>query len=254
MKERISIIMPAYNEAVRIASAIEETTKAFAGFGYDWQLIVIDDGSQDSTYKNAAGLIDKYKGRLIVNKGSNNVGKGWAIKEALRYINGDYVVFLDADMDLHPMQFETFFNIMRLDGADIVVGSKFHPNSIVKYPLGRRIISLAYYILVRILFNLPCRDTQTGIKLFKVEVIKRVFPRILVKKFAFDLELLVNAHHLSFKIAEAPVVLSPQRRYGRIGLSAILITLQDTLAVFYRMYILRYYDRIDCNCSQIMEQ
>jgi len=245
IKDRISIVMPAYNEADRIVASIEETIKAFEYFGYDWEIIVVDDGSSDATYEFAQRLAREYSGRVIVTKNPYNLGKGWAIKESLRYISGNYIVFLDADMDLHPIQFETLFNIMRLDGADIVIGSKFHPNSKVRYPFDRRIISYAYYILVRILFNLPCRDTQTGLKLFKAEVIRRVFPRILVKKFAFDLELLVNAHHLGFKIAEAPVVLNSQRRYGRIGLRAIFTTLQDTLAVFYRMYILRYYDRID---------
>jgi hypothetical protein len=99
--------------------------------------------------------------------------------------------------------------------------------------------------LVRLLFNLPCHDTQTGLKLFRKEVVERVFPRILVKQFAFDLEVLVNAHRLGYRIAEAPIVLSSKRRFGRIGLRAIFTTFWDTLAVFYRMHILKYYDRID---------
>jgi len=237
--------MPAYNEASRIASSIEETAKTFNDFNYNWELIVVDDGSTDATYENAQQLIDKYPGHILLKKNPYNLGKGRAIKKSLHYINGDYIVFLDADMDLHPIQIQTLFNIMRLDNADIVIGSKFHPNSIVNYPLDRRIISFVYYILVRILFNLPCHDTQTGLKLFKTEVIRRVFPKILVKKFAFDLEVLVNAHHLGYRIAEAPIVLNSKRRYGRIGPGSIFTTMQDTLAVFYRMYILKYYDRID---------
>ena len=104
---------------------------------------------------------------------------------------------------------------------------------------------MGYYLLVKLLFGLPCHDTQTGLKLFKREVLEKVFPRILVKRFAFDLEVLVNAHHLGFKIAEAPIVLNPQRPFGRIGPGAVWVTTQDTLAVFYRMKILKYYDRID---------
>jgi len=244
MDEKISIIMPAYNEAGRIASSIEETTRTFSNFGYSWELIVIDDGSTDDTYERASALCAKYP-QLIVKKNPYNIGKGRAIKKAAHYVTGEYVLFLDADMDLHPNQFPVLFDIMRLNNADIVIGSKFHPNSVVQYPFQRRLISWAYYLLVRVLFNLPCHDTQTGLKLFRVEVLRNVLPRILVKAFAFDLEILVNAHHLGYKITEAPIVLSTQRRYGRIGAEAIFTTGLDTLVIFYRMNILKYYDRID---------
>ncbi|MDD4895038.1 MAG: glycosyltransferase [Candidatus Omnitrophica bacterium] len=243
-KEKISIVMPAYNEGVRIVSSIEETVGAFKGFGHPWELIVMDDGSTDDTYVKAGSLALKYP-QLIVKRNRRNMGKGRAIKKALRYVSGDYVLFLDADMDLHPVQFETLFDIMGLDKADIVIGSKLHPNSKVKYPLQRKIISYVYYLAVKLLFNLPCHDTQTGLKLFRVDALRKVMRRVLVKKFAFDLEVLVNAHHLGYKIVEAPIILKPQRAYGRIGPSALIATGWDTLAIFYRMHILKYYDRID---------
>ncbi len=245
LKEKISIIMPAYNEASRIASSIEETARTFNAFGCSWELVVMDDGSLDDTYDKVKEISKRYPHHIILKRNPFNLGKGRALKKALRYITGDYAVFLDADMDLHPIQVQTLFDIMRLDNADIVIGSKLHPNSIVHYPFSRRIISLVYYCLVRVLFNLPCHDTQTGLKLFRTEVLRKVFPRILVKKFAFDLEVLVNAHHLGYRIAEAPIVLNHQRRYNRIGPKAVFTTIWDTLAVFYRMHILKYYDRID---------
>jgi len=238
-------VMPAFNEGSRIAHSITETAKTFNDFGCSWELIVIDDGSTDDTFQKTAQLVEQYPGQLIVKKNPFNLGKGRAIKKALHYVTGDYVVFLDADMDLHPNQVQTLFDIMRLDNADIVIGSKLHPNSVVDYPLQRRIFSFGYYLLVKLLFNLPCHDTQTGLKLFKVEVLRKVFPRILVKKYAFDLEVLVNAHHLGYCIIEAPIVLNFQRKYTRVGFGAIFDTTIDTLAIFYRMHILKYYDRID---------
>ncbi|MDP3732734.1 MAG: glycosyltransferase [Candidatus Omnitrophota bacterium] len=244
LKEKISIVMPAYNEAGHIVGSIEETVQAFKSFGYPWELIVMDDGSSDNTYEAAMALSQKYP-QLIVKKNPYNLGKGRAIKKAFHYVTGDYVLFLDADMDLHPIQFQTLFDIMGLDKADIVIGSKLHPNSRVNYPLQRKIISFVYYLLIKILFNLPCHDTQTGLKLFKTAVLRNVLPRVLVKKFAFDLEVLVNAHHLGYKIVEAPIILKPQRFYGRIGPPAIIATGWDTLAIFYRMRISKYYDRID---------
>ncbi|MDI6758793.1 MAG: glycosyltransferase [Candidatus Omnitrophota bacterium] len=245
LKEKVSIIMPAYNEAGRIIRSIEETISTFKEFGCLWELIVIDDGSTDNTFELALRLSLQYPKDIIVKKNPYNLGKGRAIKKAFHYASGDYVVFLDADLDLHPNQIQTLFDIMRLDNADIVIGSKLHPNSIVNYPFLRRVMSYGYYLLVKLLFNLPCHDTQTGLKLFKACVLRDVFKRVLVKKFAFDLEVLVNAHHLGYCIAEAPIALATQRRYGRIGANSILTIILDTLAIFYRMHILNYYDRID---------
>jgi hypothetical protein len=94
------------------------------------------------------------------------------------------------------------------------------------------------------MFGLPVRDTQTGLKLFKREVLDKIFPEIVVKAFAFDLEILANAHRLGYKIAEAPVHIDSKREFGRIGIKEIFETWVDTLAIFYRMYILRYYDSI----------
>ncbi len=245
LKEKVSIVIPAYNEAERIEQNLEEVVKTFNEFGCSWEIILLDDGSTDDTFEKALELSKKYPGQIIAKKNPLNLGKGRAIKKAMHYIRGDYIVFLDADMDLHPLQVQTLFDIMRLDNADIVIGSKLHPNSIVSYPLQRKIFSLGYYFLIKTLFNLPCHDTQTGLKLFKTQVLREVMPRILVKKFAFDLEVLVNAHHLGYRITEAPIILNPQRSFGRIGFGAVFSTTWDTLAVWYRMYILKYYDRID---------
>lgn len=244
VKERISVVIPVYNEAERIRNNLMEVKKTFDNFGCPYEIIAIDDGSSDNSYEVLRKIKNKVP-NLIVKKNSQNFGKGRALKKAFKYVKGDLVVWLDADLDLHPFQIKTFYDIMMLDNADIVIGSKLHPNSKLNYPFHRKVISLGYYFFIRFLFNLPCHDTQTGIKLFRRNILEKVFSRILVKKFAFDLEVLVNAHHLGFRIAEAPIILDNQRKYSRINLRAIFATFWDTLAVWYRMYILKYYDRIN---------
>ena len=239
---KVSVIIPTYNEEKHIGFSIRETVEVFNNFGCSYEIIIVDDGSSDNTYQNALKIAKEYN-NIIVKKNRSNYGKGRALKKGFRYASGRYIVFLDADMDLHPAQLQTFFDIMKLDDVDVVIGSKRHPNSKLNYPLGRKIISSGYFFLINLLFNLPIRDTQTGLKLFKYEVLKKIFPKILIKNFAFDLEILANVHRLGYQIAEAPVVLTSQRKYGRIGLKAIYSTFIDTIAVFYRMYILRYYDR-----------
>ena len=132
---------------------------------------------------------------------------------------------------------------MNENQADVVIGSKRHPESKLDYPTQRKIISSIYFLLIKLLFNLPIKDTQTGLKLFKHKVLERVFPKVLVKRYAFDLELLVNIHHLGYKIIEAPITLNYQRIMGRIRLKDLYYTGIDTLAIFYRLYFLRYYNK-----------
>lgn len=234
--------MPAYNEGAQIFNNIQETVKTFEEFGCRYEIIVVDDGSRDNTYEEARRAADTLKNITIIQN-RENYGKGRALKKGFRCTKGNYVVFLDSDMDLHPVQLETFFDIMRLDGADVVIGSKRHPNSKLEYPWHRRVVSAVYFFFIKIMFGLPIRDTQTGLKVFKREVLEKVFPRVVVKKFAYDLEILVLAHHFGYKVAEAPVVMKFQRdTWHRIGIKSILDTWLDTMAIWYRMHVLKYYD------------
>ena len=243
-KEKFSVVIPLYNEEDIIERNLKEVITTFDDFGCPYEIIAIDDGSTDSSYHILKSL-KKHIPNLIVKRNRKNFGKGRALKKAFKYCRGDLIVWLDADLDLHPFQIKTFYDIMKLNEADIVIGSKMHPNSKLYYPFYRRIISLGYYGLVSLLFNLPCHDTQTGLKLFRREALLKVFPRILVKKFAFDLEVLLNAQHLGFKIVEAPIILENKRSSHCISISSIMNVFWDTLAVWYRMYILKYYDRIN---------
>lgn len=239
----LSILMPAYNEASSIAENVCETVETMHAMGMDFEIIVIDDGSLDGTDAAASNALREWPDHVRVVRCNRNEGKGNALICGASYSKGEYVAFLDADMDLHPEQLASFFGIMNAAKADAVIGSKFHPQSQVDYPRLRRVYSFFYYMFVRALFGLPVRDTQTGIKLFRRSVLEHVLPRILVKRFAFDLELLANVHHFGYRIVEAPVAVNFNRVCSRLRLPAVWNVFLDTLAIFYRMRILRYYDR-----------
>jgi glycosyltransferase involved in cell wall biosynthesis len=242
---QISIIMPAYNEGARIHKNIVETVRTMQKMGYDFELIVVDDGSQDNTYQEAQKSKAKFQNVMAVRY-ANNRGKGDALKYGFKYVSGDIVVFLDADLDIHPRQIETLLNYMRRYNTDVVIGSKRHRLSQLDYPLQRVMLSNAYAILIKSLFDLSVRDTQAGLKLFRRKVLDDVFPRMLVKRYAYDLEMLVNVHKRGYKIVEAPITLNFQRKFGRVGLRDIGMIALDTAAIFYRLKILKYYDK-DCN-------
>jgi len=236
----VSVIIPAKNEEKHISNTLKEVKRVFDEYGLRHEIVVVDDGSTDGTYKEAIKTAKKLGDVKVVKK--ENGGKGSALNHGFKYCSGKLVTFIDADLDLHPRQIPLFIDYMERYNADVVVGSKRHPLSKVNYPLDRRILSRAYQIIVRILFNLNLTDTQAGLKLFKYEVLEDILPRVLCKKYAFDLELLVNANHRGFKIVEAPIELSWQRKRGRIALRDIGRIALDTAAIFYRLRIMHYYN------------
>jgi glycosyltransferase involved in cell wall biosynthesis len=240
----ISVIMPAYNEATHILDTLREVVQTLETAGATYEVILVDDGSPDHTYREALKFVGD-PGRVRVVYYDENHGKGNALMCGTWFARGEYIVFLDADLDLHPSQLPVLFEIMQKTGADAVIGSKRHRDSEVEYPLVRRLYSVVYYSLIRLMFGLPIKDSQTGLKVFRAEVLQRVLPRILVKRFAFDIEVLANAHRLGYRIVDGPVRIQFRRAMGRIRFRDAMNILIDTLAIFYRMYILRYYDRLD---------
>jgi len=237
---KLSVIMPAYMKEDVILDALKTTENLLKGFETPYEIIVVDDGSKDRTGEKAANY-DSPNVKVISYK--ENKGKGNAIKQGFKYVTGDLVIFLDGDTDLHPEQLECFLYHMSMNDADVVIGSKVHPNSQVKYPPLRRFLSHGYRCFNKMLFNLDVHDTQVGQKLFKKEVLDDIMPRVVVKRYAFDLELLVNAHKRGYKIVEAPIKLNYDFSGSSVNLKAISHIFIDTCAVFYRMRILKYYDK-----------
>ena len=177
-KGKISVIMPAHNEGHHIYENLHETYKVFKKAKCDFEIILIDDGSKDNTYFEAQRAAKEFE-KIIVLKHGINGGKGNALTNGFDYTSGDFVVFLDSDLELHPNQLHGLFRIMRDREADVIIGSKHHPKSMLNYPTHRKIISRIYALFLKILFNLPLRDTQTGLKIFRKEVLDRVFPKVL---------------------------------------------------------------------------
>lgn len=239
---KLSIVMPGYNEGEHIYRNLLLTSKIISKISSKFEIIFVNDGSTDNTLQKAykASESDTH---IKVYDYEKNHGKGNALKAGVEEASGDYIAFLDSDLELNPSQLLDFFNVMRKANADAVIGSKMHPNSKTDYPRRRKIISTGYYIGLRLLFRLKVKDTQTGIKLFKSDAIKPVMRVILVKRFAYDIEVLAILNNSGYKIVEAPIQLSFSRgqKWGRIKFKDIVETLKDTLAIFYRLYILKYY-------------
>jgi len=244
---RLSVVMPVYNLASQIFDNLARTAELFDSHGLRAELVPVDDGSTDATgaeLKRAAAL--KY-GNVVVRPVicERNGGKGAALRAGFEASTGEYVMLLDGDLDINPRQTPWFFDAMAANGADIVIGSKRHPRSVVQYPWHRRVVSWAYFTLVRLFIGLPITDTQTGMKLFRREVLGEALGRMLVKTYAFDLELLAIAHQRGAKIAEAPVVIRFGNKFGALKAQTVKTMAMDSLAVFYRLRLLGYYAKAE---------
>ena len=237
----ISVVTPVYNGAGFIAENVEIIRSEFARSGVSYELIVVSDGSVDDTAERALAAGHP---EVRVLHYDRNVGKGYAVKLGLLAARGQYVGFIDSDLDLHPAELPAFLDAMERDALDAAIGSKRHPRSQVDYPTRRRVYSWLYQQLIRVLFDLDVRDTQVGIKLFRRELVDAVVPHLLVKRYAFDLELLAVANASGFRrIGELPVRLDYRFSESGLDLLAVVQALVDTAAIFYRLRILQYYRR-----------
>ena len=244
-KDLLSVVMPVFNLGGKIYGNILDVKKCLDESGVDYEIVPVDDGSSDesaSGIQRAASEFPSVVKPVLLRK---NEGKGNALKAGLRMSKGGFVLLLDGDLDIKLSYLPEFFNVMKERKADIVIGSKRHPSSKVQYPWHRRLASKIYFSLVRLVAGLPITDSQTGMKLFKRSYLEDAFDRMLVKTYAFDLELLAIAYGRGARIAEAPVEICFGAKFGALKIRTIREMMHDTLAVFYRLRFLNYYAKVE---------
>ena len=244
----LSVIVPAFRQEKTIVRDLRRIKGVLDQLRYRTELLCVVDGNVDGTFARASKFAKTFRNVRVVGY-ANNRGKGYAVRFGMARSKGNIVAFIDAGMDLNPNGLSMLLEHFEWYKADIVVGSKRHPASKVKYPWQRKILSFGYQLIVWLLFGLKVKDTQVGMKFYRREVLEKVLPRLLVKTYAFDIELLSVANSLGYnKIYEAPVEISLDFGGSSIVtnkkfLVTIFWMLWDTLAVFYRLRILRYYSR-----------
>ena len=244
----VSVIIPAHRKEKTIQKNVRHIYEALLETRYEFEIITVVDGtSLDATFSEAK----KFRRENVSVVGyERNRGKGYAIRYGMARAKGEFIAFIDAGMEIEPNGISMILEHMQWYNADIIVGSKRHPASKVKFPFIRQIYSYGYHFIVRILFRLNVRDTQSGLKVYKRKVLEDVLPRLVVKEFAFDVELLVVANHLGYRrIYEAPIEVDLSAYKDASTFKSFLFLdpmirnmFMDTLSIFYRLYVLRYYD------------
>jgi glycosyltransferase involved in cell wall biosynthesis len=240
----LTVVVPFHNPGARFGPNLDQLVEALASTGASFEVVAVSDGSTDGSAEEAARKARAAPGGPIRQVSlQSRRGKGEALRVGLATGRGRYLGFIDGDGDVAPDVLVPFVSLMRLYEPDVILGSKRHPMSQVDYPPARRLYSWGFQQLCRALFRLDVRDTQTGVKLVKREVLAEVLPLMVERRYAFDLELLVVAHHLGRRrFFEAPVRLE-QRFSSTVDLGAVAATLVDTLAIFWRLRVRRVYTR-----------
>jgi glycosyltransferase involved in cell wall biosynthesis len=239
----LSLIIPVYKQEQTIIPNLHQIKNALDKIRYNYEIIAVIDGIVDES-------LEKIKKEKIPNVRciayKENYGKSFAIRVGMDKAKGDYVMFIDAGMEIDPNGISMLLEHMEWYDADVIVGSKRHPASLVNYSFIRKVLSYGYYLIVKILFGITIHDTQAGIKVFRKNVLEKILPRLVEKKFAGDLEMLVVAKEIGFKrIYEAPIKLNYHlsKVTSAATMNSIFGIFIDTLAIFYRVNFLQYYKK-----------
>lgn len=238
----LSVIVPAFNEAQTLENNIREFDKYLSRQNYDYEIIIINDGSSDNTAAIARELGLKLpKLRFIDNQ--VNQGKGAAVKQGFQEAEGNFQLFLDADNATSIDHLEKVWEQIE-NGFDVVIGSR---NSLdvagawqeIKQPLWKRSLGKMGNLIIQSLTVPGIWDTQCGFKVFSKNSIQKIISRQTINRWAFDVELLVLAKKNNFKIAKIPVVWKNSTA-SRVGIKGYFNSLKEIFKIAWNKFRGRY--------------
>jgi len=230
----LSLIIPAFNEAGRIANTISHVCAYLESQAFDWELIVVIDGDTDNAAAAArAAVAGHAHARVLVN--DRNRGKGFSVRRGFAAARGDRLAFIDADLSL-PVEGVAAMMARFDQGADVVIASRTAPGATVvgAPPALRTVMSRIFNLVVQALVLPGIADTQCGFKGFTAAAARKIFAIHYSDRFAFDVEALYAARKLGYRIDQLPVtcVYHSGSSVNRVG--DVLRMLADVLAVRWR--------------------
>ncbi|MBI4485348.1 MAG: glycosyltransferase family 2 protein [Acidobacteria bacterium] len=200
-KPILSVVIPAYNESKRLLDTLQRCTARLQDITPSWEIIVVDDGSEDDTRAIAGGVAERdARVRLIA---AAHAGKGAAVRRGMLAARGRWCFFADADLSMDLNQLPRFL----ATDADVIIASREAPGATrVGEPWSRHLIGRVFNLFVRLVAVPGIRDTQCGYKLFSAQAVERLFPAARLNGFAFDVELLYLARRAGLRIREVPIM------------------------------------------------
>ncbi len=203
----LSIIIPAYNEEKQLANTLKEIDKYLSKQTYDYEILVVNDGSKDRTAEVGREQVSVIRNlKMIDNK--ENHGKGYVVRQGMLEAKGEYRIFSDADNATSIDQIENMWPQFE-KGYEVVIGSRDIKGTIIALPQPwwRIMLGNVFNLLVQVISGLwGIWDTQCGFKGFTARTAKDIFSKCKIHRFAFDVEVLVLAKKMGYKIKEIPVI------------------------------------------------
>lgn len=241
-KPYLSVIIPAYNEEKTITNTLIEVDKYLSKQNFSSEIIVVSDGSKDATVEKAKSMQNLIKNLRVIDNEINH-GKGWVVRQAMLQANGHYRLFMDADNATsieHVDKMKPFFE----KDYNVIIGSRESwdapgAKQAVSQPFWKRQIGNFGNILIQLLVVWGIWDTQCGFKTFSAKAAKKIFPRTLIDRWAFDVEALALARKLNYKIGIIPVywINNP---YSRVNMKAYFNFLKELFQIKWNLITNKY--------------
>ena len=240
MKPLVSLVLPSYNSVHEILETLQKTQAYFAKQPYMHEVIVINDGSKDHTAATLETLSASYPELAILHNDGNR-GKGYSIKRAILEANGHYIFYTDVDLAYPIETLESFLPPLMVGNCEVSVGSRVHAASRFcihcrhfRYVYRRHLMSRLFNWAVRTSFGLRVMDTQCGFKGFTAEAANAIFSRVGITGFTFDVEVLLIAKQLGYRVAELPVNFAYNGEASSVKVLQIIArTLLDLMKIYW---------------------
>lgn len=229
----VSVLVPAYNEEQILESNLEKLEAVLADLGLDYEIVVVDDASRDSTFRVAKEYSEAHPRVKAVTYDVNG-GKGCAIKRGFGETTKAIVGYIDADIEIRPDELVRYVQTIENEGADAVVANKWDPRSEVDYAFTRKFLSYGFGTLVKIMVGVPLFDTQCGVKFFRREVLEKTLRHVKVDRFGFDVELLAYVLRYGYGVRALPITVR-EVRTSRVNWVEMLKMFKDIALTRMRM-------------------
>ncbi len=236
----LSVVIPAYNEEKRLPHVLLTLAKYFNDQPYESEVIVVNDGSNDSTAEQVQNA-QKQNSKIRLISYKENRGKGYAVKTGMSHAKGEFALFMDADNATPISEIEKLWPY--IDTHEVIIGSRHlkDSNIVLKQPWYRVAISRLGNAVIRSLLVYGIKDTQCGFKLFSRDAYTNLFALQKIERWGFDMELLCIAQRVfDYQIKEIPVSwynreesrLRPLRDAGK--------TLKELMKIKYNLMTNKY--------------
>lgn len=233
----LTVVVPFYNPGPALRGTIEALLSHLTAERIAFEVVAVSDGSTDGSERSLEGL-----DRVRVIACPVNQGKGAALHLGFAAARGAWVGFIDADGDIDPVHLTEYLRLARDGGHAGVYADKTHAASASASSRVRKLMSACYSAFVSLLFLLGVRDTQTGCKVLRRDVLAALLPQMRERRFAFDLELFVAARAAGIRdFVAAPVRLSERVAGSTVTARAVLRTFRDTFVIFGRLHLTAQY-------------